>query len=81
MIAFTSPTPGPPRQGKIVLDASKLLQLELEVVSLQQALQAALMEHQSRSSQIHRLQQALQDAEDRAQVCVGWRVNVVGWSD
>lgn len=53
--------PSPP-----TLDPEKLLRLELEVVSLQQTLQAALLDHQTRVATIHRLQQGLQEAEERA---------------
>ncbi|KFM29220.1 hypothetical protein F751_1596 [Auxenochlorella protothecoides] len=55
--------PSPP-----TLDPEKLLRLELEVVSLQQTLQAALLDHQTRVATIHRLQQGLQEAEERAEV-------------
>lgn len=49
----------------------KLLALELEVVQLQQSLQIAQLEFETRSAQLHSLKQRADEAEQRAQVRLG----------
>ncbi len=54
----------------------KLLALELEVVQLQQSLQIAQLEFETRSAQLYSLKQRAEEAEQRAQVRArggGWR--------
>lgn len=64
----------------------KLLALELEVVQLQQGLQIAQLEFETRSAQLHSLKQRADEAEQRAQVCalqaggktLAWAVRIPG---
>lgn len=72
--AAAASLPDSPRPAAAAMGAAlpggveKLLALELEVVQLQQSLQIAQLEFETRTVQLHSLKQRADDAEQRAQV-------------